>query len=310
MALFRKAALTALFLTVCLSGTTFAQKANFNVSFQPYLDNREYKPAASEIPQTMFGFRLTPYLNIVKHKHSLRLGMELHREFANTDCFFIKHPIIMYSYKSRHFNAFAGSMENNLSMGDYQGYIESDSIGIYDAIQEGFLFQLHGRDRFVEIGCNWLGRETDESRERFLVFSAGEIKGSVISMSYTATMMHFAGSRQVRGVVDLYTVSPRLTLTVFNHRDIHSLNLFAEYVQTFQQDRKYCGYYIFPKGIELGVRYNIHNVGIENTCYFGDNLMPYFNTKDETGKNYGTDLYRGELFYSTDGGFYDRLEVY
>jgi len=259
----------------------------------------------------MFGFHLYPSVKIAANrKHALKLGIDMHHEFANSDKPFLWKPVIMYSYRSKHFNAFVGNMESGLSMGKYQSYIENDSIRIYDAVNEGFLFQLHGKNKFVEIGCKWLGRETDETRERFFVFSAGEVRNKTLSVSYTATMMHFAGSRLVRGVVDMYTISPRITLTVFNHRNLHSLDIFAEYVQTFQQDRKYCGHYIYPNNIELGLKYKIQNVGIENTCYFGDNLMPYFYTTDETGTNYGTDLYRGELFYSTDDGFYDRLEIY
>ena len=76
------------------------------------------------------------------------------------------------------------------------------------------------------------------------------------------------------------------------------------------------GSYVFPCGGEMDVDIRKWNVGISNSLFYGNDMMPYYNSKDSSGYKYGNMLYMGDPFYrvhdngSTAPGFYDRLEAY
>ena len=73
---------------------------------------------------------------------------------------------------------------------------------------------------------------------------------------------------------------------------------------------------MFPGGGEFDLEVRNWNVGILNRMYYGTDLMPYYNSNDNTGTKYGPSLYMGDPFYrvydngTTGPGLYDRLEVF
>ena len=91
--------------------------------------------------------------------------------------------------------------------------------------------------------------------------------------------------------------------------DRMELGLRAGWIQTFQNDRIRDEGYLTPGGFQAEAGFRYYGFGVHNTIYAGSNLMPLYYRTGLSGVTYGADLYTGSLFYSTDSGLYDRLEI-
>jgi len=129
-------------------------------------------------------------------------------------------------------------------------------------------------------------------------------------------MLHYANSVQAKGLVDNILVNPYARFDFADKNSFQTLSLRLGWLQAMQRDRRYVGAFIFPFGGEFDQEIRRWNVGIYNRMFFGFDMMPYYNSVDNAGLKYGTDLYFSDPFYrihddvGTGAGFYDRLEVY
>jgi len=87
----------------------------------------------------------------------------------------------------------------------------------------------------------------------------------------------------------------------------------ASWLQGYQNDRYHIGTPVLPGGYELSLRMQREEIGLVDTFYKGQDLMPYWNLpyEDAQGSIYGSSLYSGDPFYRVgESGFYNRLELY
>ena len=85
------------------------------------------------------------------------------------------------------------------------------------------------------------------------------------------------------------------------------LSLQAGLMAAYQNDRVQAEQPEYLTGCEIVAVARRYSLSLENTLYFGDNLMPLYGRPDVAGIGYGHDLFYGNPFYRSD--FYDRLEV-
>ena len=62
----------------------------------------------------------------------------------------------------------------------------------------------------------------------------------------------------------------------------------------------------YQTGCEIVFTARRYSLSLQNSCYFGDNLMPLYGRPDVTGHEYGHQLFFSNPFYRST--FYDRLE--
>ena len=200
---------------------------------------------------------------------------------------------------------------------EYSQAFFSDSLKFYDNSLEGLLLKFRREKAHFEVGCDWMGMYGQSRRERFMVFSAGE--GEVapfLHFGYAAYMYHYAGCRDVSGVVDNFLVNPFARFDFSHLVDFQVLALRLGWLQAMQNDRRNIGLYTFPYGGEFDVEIRKWNIGIRNHLFYGMDMMPYYNFTDAIGVKYGNCLYLGDPFYRVhdDGtawaGVYDRFEVF
>lgn len=298
----------------------------YGVDFDTDFDNRELDPSSFSNSMTIFAARFltTIGIDIVQSAdvdHQVMTGLDLTRDFGTPRNDFMGELLLNYRLRKR-FNGneltiLAGVFSKETMEGDYSRAFFSDSLMVYDDNIDGVLVKLKKPNAYYELGCDWMGQIGEGRRERFMVFSNGEgAVAPLLRLGYSAYMYHFADSYEVHGVVDNILVNPYARLVLGKRTGLQKLDVKLGWMQGFQNDRKNIGRYVFPGGCEMDIDVRNWNVGIRNTLFLGEDMMPLYNKKDAGGFKYGSDLYYGDPFYrvydngSKAFGTYDRLEAY
>ncbi len=191
--------------------------------------------------------------------------------------------------------------------GDYSNAFFSDAIRFADSNLEGIMYQTSRSWGNFEAGADWNGMYSDDRRESFRLFSAGELnlfKG--FSLGYNGTMFHYAGSTTIKGVVDNHLVMPYVKFKIGRNL---GFALRAGYLVGYQWDRVQQDSPTYPMGFEGDISLWWKRWSFGTTIYVGDNLMPLYDRLDVTGVPYGESLYCGEQFYRASNGFYTRINI-
>lgn len=317
----------------------------YDVDFDMNFDNREFARNSFSPSETIFGARVTPAVGVQVFQpaglsHKVMLGVDVMKNFGDSPVSSqiagsnspetenalvhknLFNEITLYYQLQKHygktdFSMTAGIFPRKTMEAYYSQAFFSDSLKFYDNNLEGVLLKLRRPKAYFELGCDWMGQIGTHRREKFMVFSGGEGKiFSFLGLGYSAYMYHFANSGKVKGVVDNFLVNPYLRLDFAKMTGLQSLSLRAGWIHSMQNDRANVGHYIMSGGAEVELDVRHWNVGIHNTFFFGNTLMPLYNIKDLGGHKYGNRLYYGDPFYriNDDGtygtGFYNRAEAY
>ncbi len=298
--------------TICASTLALsagAQKFLWEIGFDGRFDNREYGSAIAP-DGTIFGAKLSPQVGLEWGEgNALMAGIDLRADFGQRE-FPLPEGVFYYRYSDRRFKAFAGILPRKNMIGEYPFAFFSDSIRFCDNNIEGVLLQYHGRRGFLEFGCDWNSRISGAQREKFMIFMAGRLELDMFHIGFNQNMYHHAGSEIERGVVDNILLYPYAGVDIGGLIDLSELSLRVGWMQSFQNDRRYIDRYVAPGGVQIDLCAEKWGVGVSNTLYLGDNLMPYYTSTVAEQPSYGCGLYYGDPFYRTDSGVYNRLEIY
>ena len=124
---------------------------------------------------------------------------------------------------------------------------------------------------------------------------------------------HHAQSDTARGVVDNGLLNVYLGIDLSSLFMLTEFSFQASWLQGYQNDRYHIGEPVMPGGYELTLTMQRNHVGLVDTFYKGQDLMPYWNMpyEDANGAVYGSNLYSGDPFYRVGkSGYYNRLELY
>lgn len=301
---------------------SFAYDAGFEMNF----DNREYYRSSFSRSMTIFAGRLTPSVGFSFTQdestgHRLMVGADIMKDFGAPDAELLNEIVFHYTLDKHigktDLRLSAGILPRSRMFDNYSEAFISDSLAFYDNNIEGLLIQVRRPSAEFELGCDWLGQYGRDSRERFMIFSSGEARfSSVVSLGYAAVMYHFADSHTQKGVVDNILLNPWVKFDLAHRADMQDLSIKAGYLQGLQRDRAKYEFFEYPCGLEVDVEARKWDFGVQNRLFYGTDMMPYYNSADNTGEKYGTRLYFGDPFYrihddgSTGAGVYDRLQLF
>ena len=285
-----------------------AQRLLWDAELSTQFDNREYNTALTP-SQTFFGLRATPELGIGWHAHALKLGVAANLEYGATPFELPPALLLYYQYRSERFGASVGFIPTSQLRGDYPHAIRSDSARFYDNTLQGALLQYVAPRGFIELSIDWRGRRDTYRREQFVILSAGRYARNALYAGYHLQMMHYARQNDgttatgTNSVVDNIQLHPHLGANISHRIWFDSLTVQAGWVISYQNDRGVENGASLPSGALLDLRLEKYGIGIYNSLYLGDNLLPYYAT-------YGTALYTNDPYYQTNTGVYNRLELY
>lgn len=290
-----------------------AQYVFWNVGFDFRFDNREYgNPSRMIAPsETIFGAKLIPEIGVEWDRgHSVVSGAVLPATFGAQDFMGTPEWMVYYHYDGKEFCAFAGKFPRHKMIGSYSAAFISDKVLFEDRILEGMLLQYTTDYTSCELGCDWNGHNTSTQREKFVVFSSGQVGWQFLRAGYALTLHHHAGSYTVRGVVDNVLGGAWLEVNLAEVLDWKSAYIRGTWLKAYQNDRKHVGIPVLPQGFELDAKVQVSNVGVRATLYRGGDLMPYYDSPYENadGAPYADNLYHGDIFYHSAGD--DRHALY
>ena len=309
----KKLLTTLLLLSAVMSAA--AQQLDANLDFRVRFDNREYKSEFSE-SKTLFGYKFAPEAGLKwgnDNRNRLMAGMDHTRHFGARGSDQPKPRLLLYyGYEGENFTSYAGVFQVDKLI-EYPRAFVASSYKFYNPLVEGAMFRYEyksysGLDGFFEASCNWHGMVTATNREKFLIQSSGWLGHRADKWNFWAgyqlMMHHFSVTHPAppdMGVVDYVIAYPCAGTSYIIHPV--QLDIKAGWMQSFQNDRANEGEYVRPGGFMGEVSFKWRTLGLNNTLYLGDNMMPYYD-------RYGSELYLGDPFFRTDHGVYNRLEVF
>lgn len=314
-------------------------KFDYRVNFEYNLDNREFDVGKNLYTNSMTinAARLTPQIgfkvNDKSMTHNVMLGIDVLKNMGESpvskadrsleNSSLLRELLLYYNVKAKSGKAlisgYAGVFPRSFSVGEYDNAFYSDSLRFYDNNIEGVLLNVISSKAVYEIGLDWMGQYGRGRRERFLIFSSGNIHfNTLITAGWSFFGYHLANMVEYGGVVDNILASPFIKLSLGRNLWIQDFSVKLSYLQGFQRDRLVSSKFVFPKGGQIDLRIMNWNTGIENKLYIGKSLMPYYNKIDAGGNKYGSLLYFGDPFYrifhndktQNAVGLYDRLELF
>lgn len=310
-------------MAVLLSLPVVAQKKylDYDVDFEYYFDNREFDYGAVKYTESMtiHAACLTPWLGLRMPQnrnltHSVRIGVDFMKNMGEQLPADKSIKELLFNYKVDYrmrrglFSGCMGVFPRAAAEGEYPTAMFSDSLRFFDKNLEGAIFKWRSRSLYSEIVCDWMGMFGQNRRERFQIFSSGSwhiVAG--LSVGWAASMYHYAGSEGQPGVVDNHILYPYLNYDLSHRTTLNEISLRLGFFAAYQRDRLE-GKSYYPFGTELELRLRWRSLGLFNSFYVGDDLMPMYNVS-RYGEKYGAELYFGSPFYRGGRG-YDRMELY
>ena len=291
----------------------------YGVDFDFRFDNREYDVSSYSRSMTVLGARVVPTVGIGigsrngRSSHVLMAGADVMKDFGASPIY--AEMVLYYNWTQRfrktEMSMTAGIFPRKKMNGEYSTAFFSDSLKFYDSNLDGLMANWRGRHGYVELAFDWNGKIGAGQREKFMIFSAGQLQYGAFYGGYNANMYHFACSFEENGVVDNILIYPfagadfRTFLPAFS-----ALYVQVGWLQSFQRDRLYVDRFVKPGGMQIELGVERWGFGIYNTLYLGAGLMPYYDSVVEGQPAYGAELYPGDPFYRTTKNIYNRLEVY
>lgn len=299
-----------------------AQRLDYAVDFWYFFDNGEfaYSHDYFEPSGTTHAVALTPRIGVKFEKssitHTFHAGLDFRKDMGDGKVPDAGEILLYYRFDDRisrksSFSGILGAFPRSFSEGVYPTTFFSDYNHFADRFYEGAFFKYKTERSYVELGLDWMGKKSETDRERFQILSYGNfLLGGPFRLGYAARMYHFAGSGYEIGVVDNHMAHAFVEFRPALH-DAY-LSITAGAIGTYQWDRRFDDMKKFPFGALSTQEFRWHGWGVNNSFYFGQDLMPMF-TWNNNLIMYGTRLYQGEMFYHTqiDGfSIYDAVELY
>ncbi|MDR0687449.1 MAG: hypothetical protein LBF55_02035, partial [Prevotellaceae bacterium] len=266
----------------------------------------EYKPEQRQIPQSILGSWLVPEVGLqLDSVHHLHTGVGLQRYFGSAE----KAPdqvayVAYYRYCAKPFELYVGSFPAQRLLADYPNALFYDSIVNLRLNSANIFWKIFGQQWHADIWLDWSGHQTQVQREAFLVGIAGKYTYKKAYAALQSYMHHFA---TVAGATDQHIVDngmARLCVGVGAPAGflLDSLNVNAGVLGAYSRERSVDPRYQFSGGFFCEAAVEKFGIGIKNTLYIGENLMPLY------GKYNAEHLYWGDPFYQNT--LYNRSDFY
>lgn len=297
--------------TLVKTKTESKAKFLYNVDFATYFDNREYR-CDYQHDQTIFALRLSPEIGVgFEDKqgghHRLLAGVHYTQPLGGNwkDCSFV--PTAFYQYQYKGFSLNLGAIPYKHFIRQLPDFLRYDSIAYARPNLMGALFQYQSKWGFVELMCDWRGLPTPTRREMFRISIDGEFAyqgyfryfvGGVAQLNHKA---NYAKPTPREGVADDAYISPNIGIDFAAPTPLDTICLRVSYIYGYQRYREDADAFFQPQGFQLEAMIRWRFLGLKNTLYVGDNLMPLYG-------RFGADLNQGDPFYQSK--FYNRTDLY
>lgn len=296
---------TICLLLVIMFSNAKAQTLRLGADFTTLFDNKEYATMTYNNSWTLFSARLTPKIGMLWAEHNeLMFAVDLVQDFGNKTTFLSDADIqLYYGYSSPQLRLLAGIFPREEMRGlDSPLFFDREFLYYHNRIN-GVLARYEAKDKksFIEFAFDYTGIRDMNTREAFMIISAGDYALHGVRFGYDLMVGHYAkdsNPKTKEGVVDNILAVPHIGYDVKAAE--FDINLQLSYIQSLQRDRYYENVWLHPWGGEFFCAVSRWGVTLSNRLYMHDNLFPLYS-------RYGKDIYYGTSFYRTEKGIYDAI---
>lgn len=291
-------------ISLLLTCAAYAQEVVWNVDFDVRLDNHEFAKMDIGRSKTLFGLYLAPTVGFGwdENIHSLNVGADLQTSFGLVgDEPYTGSLLAYYKLDAPKHKVYAGVFPVGDMFDDFTTAFVSDEMRFNDRSLEGVAYVYRARRGYVKLIFDMPRWSRDYMSEILTLYSSSKWTFGGFSMGYLFDLNHYAYGIDRGLIVDNYWLNPFVEYSFGKYISLQKGIINIGGIVTAQRDRTVTNELIFPMGGQARLSVQKWNVGLDNTFYFGDNLMPYAGY---------VDLYHGSDMYMTQTGVYNRLECY
>lgn len=155
-----------------LMAQTFEVDADFNGIF----DNREYTSTYNSEKETVFGAQMNVAIGpATVGGHTFRAGINYFYEFGSEILAIKPAPILYYAYANDQFNLKFGAFPREKHP-VFPVALLSELFVYYNPTIDGILLNQTGKDYQATLFCDWIGRQSENTREQFMTGFAGNYR--------------------------------------------------------------------------------------------------------------------------------------
>lgn len=290
-------------LSLLLTTVASAQGVVWDIDFDVRLDNHEFAKMDIGQSKTLFGLYIAPTVGFGwdENIHSLNVGADLSASFGNGDNPYNGSFLAYYKLNNKRHQVYAGIFPVKDMFDDFSTAFISDEMRFYDRSLEGVAYKFTGDRGYVKVIFDMPHWRGDYLSEVLTLYSSSKWTFGKFSIGYLFDLNHYAYGINTGLVVDNYWFNPFVEFSFGEYIKLQRGVLSVGGIVTAQRDRSVARELMFPMGFQGRLTLQKWNVGIDNTIYLGDNLMPYWGYEG---------LYHGSEMYRTETGLYNRLECY
>lgn len=328
-------------------------KFEYGVDFQYFLDCRDMSVSdglftdsgvfniARLSPSAGFSFsqgrssshRLMAGIDLVKNLGEVPVVLPVYSQGEDdpklNNLSLFKEIFYYYNFQSQIGNgilsAYAGIFPRSFLDGEYSRVHFSSTFKVRDVNIEGALVTYRAPRFYTELAFDHMGSLGVDRRERHMAVTAGSYSPfDWASIGWSGTYTYCGESYLETNTVHNLILNPYLKFEFGHMLKMDQLSLKAGAIGSFQKDSQFLdpqsGEFNdtphFPVGVEAVLTARKWGFGIEDTFFYGDNMMPFradsYVSGHHTG-DYTSLLYTGDPFYFTHRGYaagYNRTEVF
>lgn len=274
----------------------------YDVDFTTYFDNREYHEPY-QIPQTFLNFRLSPQIGVrildrAGGRHELVAGVSYTQRLGGNWRDVQFNPIAYYHFNYKGFDAGMGAIPYTRRIMPMPEWLLYDSLTYMHPNIQGALLQYRDQRGFVEFMCDWRGAQTEERREMFRLVLNGQYQYKWLQVGGLAHMNHKAGfAKTYEHVTDDIHAHAFVGFDVTQYVPLDSLSLRTGYIFGWERDRGNNESFL-NHGFIMELYANWWFLGVKNTFYYGNNLMPLL--ARNSNSCLGDPFYQSHIYNRTD----------
>jgi hypothetical protein len=183
-----------LFVLILLLSVTWisqAQGIQYRLGYFGFMDNREYfNPYVND--QTIFGSRIIAEIGLAFDENKkVMAGFDYLYEFGSKGELIAPDITLYYNSQSRHIDFYIGAFPR-LNLLNMPMALMIDTFQYYRPNIEGILLNYRGENFRHNIWLDWQGRQSYDTRERFMLGFSGQAKIGLFTYQHHAIMSHVA----------------------------------------------------------------------------------------------------------------------
>lgn len=169
-----------------------AQLFEWEIGFHGFADNREYV-RSNRYSQTIMGLRLAPAFGmLIDSTHRIRIGIDALQEFGSSEFGSKVDPIIYYQYRRPRVDFYMGLFPRTTLLKDISPALLNDTLTYYQPQISGMMAHYHHGNVEQKLWIDWLGKQSYDVREQFLVGLEGTVRLGHFFLNHQATLWHNA----------------------------------------------------------------------------------------------------------------------